>query len=169
MPVMSDFHYYEAPDYWEPAHADTPAVFLGGGITGCPAWHQHAVDYLRESLVPMVVLNPARENFPIHDPDAGWDQVRWEQHHLHLPQTITMMWFPEPLVPTTVQPIAQFELGQLLESHTRRFRVGADPGYPRCLDVQYMMRLHRPDLDVYPTLDDLLAATVRLVGTVSNR
>lgn len=162
---MSDrFRCYEAPTYWDPAKDDPPGVFLAGGITGCPAWHQQAIDYLWDSTVPMVVLNPAREAFPIDNPDAGWEQVSWEQHHLHLPQTITLMWFPEPLVSTTVQPIAQFEFGQLLASPNRRFVVGAAPGYPRRRDVKYMMRLHRPDMDVRDTLEGALDDVVRLVS-----
>jgi hypothetical protein len=162
-------NYFEAPNYWLPATGDPPAVFLAGGITGCPAWHQHAIQVLRDSSVSMIVLNPARENFPIDDPNAGWEQVRWEQYHLHLPRVVTMMWFPEPLAPTTVQPIAQFELGQLTESTTRTFAVGSAPGYPRRRDVHYMMRYHRPDKTVHSTLDQLLEATVQLVEAVSLR
>lgn len=162
--TREDFRYFEAPNYWTPGPGDPKvAVFVAGGITGCPPWHQQAIQALRDSAVPMAVLNPARANFPIHDPDAGWEQVRWEQHHLHHPRTVTMMWFPEPLDPHIVAPIAQFEYGQLLESTTRQFTVGADPGYPRCRDVHYMARYHRPDMTVHSTLHAQVEATVRLV------
>lgn len=160
---MSDFRYFEAPNYYKPTPDDPPAVFLAGGITGCPRWHDHAIQYLRDSNVSMVVLNPNRVDFPIHDPAAGWEQFRWEQCHLHLTQTITLMWFPEPFVATTVQPIAQYEFGQLTESRTRRFVVGADPGYPRARDVDFMIRYSRPDLTVHRSLDELLAAAVEEV------
>lgn len=157
---MTYFRYFEAPNHWEPADWEPPAVFLAGGITGCPRWHDHAIQVLRDSGVSMVVLNPNRANFPIHDPEAGWEQFSWEQDQLHLAKTITLMWFPAPFAPTTVQPIAQYEFGQLTESTTRRFVVGADPGYPRARDVGYMMRYSRPDQPVYSDLDSLLAAAV---------
>lgn len=137
-------------------------MFLAGGITGVERWHDHAVDTLRRSGVPMVVLNPNRVDFPIGDPDAGWEQVRWEQHHLHLPGVITMMWFPACDAKVTTQPIAQFELGQAL-GEGRRLVVGADPHYPRARDVELMMRWNRPGADVYSSLDHLLAAAVREV------
>lgn len=159
---MIDFRYYEAPTDYDIHSEDPPAVFLAGGITGCPRWHDHAVETLRASGVPMVVLNPNRENFPIHDPDAGWEQVRWEQHHLHLPGVITMMWFPASDAAVTTQPIAQFEFGQAIGAG-RRLVVGADPGYPRARDVELMMRWNRPGGELHFSLDGLLAATVREV------
>lgn len=156
------FRYFEAPDYYEPTDGDPPAVFLAGGITGVARWHTHAVDYLRASGVPMVVLNPNRQNFPIHDPDAGLEQVSWEQHHLHLPDVITLMWFPASEPTVTTQPIAMFELGQAL-GEGRALVVGAHSDYPRAADVDLMMRLHRPRQTVHASLDELLAATVLAV------
>lgn len=159
---MIDFRYYEAPTDYDIDANDPPAVFLAGGISGCPRWHDHAVDTLRRSGVPMVVLNPNRVDFPIGDPDAGWEQVRWEQHHLHLPGVITMMWFPASDPAVTTQPIAQFEFGQAL-GENRRLVVGADRDYPRKRDVELMMRWNRPGASVYSSLDHLLAMTVREV------
>ncbi len=164
---MSGFRYFEAPTYYRPAAGDPPAVFLAGGITGCPRWHDDAIDLLHATGVPMVVLNPNRRNFPIHDPAAGREQVWWEQDHLLLPQTITMMWFPASDRTVTTQPIATFELGQCLNPATlaagRRVVVGADPGYQRAADVELMMAYHRPDDPVYSTLEGLVAATAAVV------
>jgi hypothetical protein len=160
---MTGIRYYEAPNYYERQAGDPPAVFLAGGITGCPPWHADAVEYLADSGVPMVVLNPARQSFPIHDPDAGWEQVRWEQDHLLADRVITMMWFPKPLKATTVQPIACLEFGQITVSPGRRFAVGTDPEYPRVRDIGYFMRYHRPNQTVHTSLSTLLASTVNLV------
>jgi hypothetical protein len=157
---VSDFRCFEAPNYWEPAAGDPPGVFLAGGISGCERWHDHAVQVLRDSGVPMVVLNPNRTDFPIHDPDAGPEQVRWEQHHLFLPQVITLMWFPASDPQVTTQPIAQFEFGQALASRPDRLLVGADPDYPRARDVRLMMWVHQPVAPVFFMLDDLLNATI---------
>lgn len=161
--MTSDFRYFEAPNYYEPAAGDPPAVFLAGGITKCPNWHPHAVNVLRESGVPMVVLNPARKDFPIDDPDAGEAQVRWEQHHLLLPATITMLWFPAPLEPQIVQPIAMFEFGQAINSRPGRLLVGASDQYPRQRDVHLMMKVHHPDTPVQVSLNGLLFATITRV------
>lgn len=161
------FRYIEAPNYWTPLPDDPPAVFLAGGITNCPRWHDDALVELRATGVDMVVLNPNRRNFPIHDPDAGKEQVWWEQHHLLLPETVTLMWFPESDASLTTQPIAQFELGQCLNPATlaagRRVVVGADPGYPRARDVDLMMLYHRPEEPVYSTLPELVRAVADLV------
>lgn len=158
---MSAGFYVEAPNYYEPAAGES-AVFLAGGITGCPRWHDAAASRLMTADVPVVVLNPNRESFPIHDPEAGWEQVQWEQHHLHLPNVITMMWFPPCDAAVTTQPIAQFELGQALGAR-RRLLVGADPGYPRVRDVHLMLRYNRPNFVIHDSLDALVDATIAAV------
>lgn len=161
------FRYFESPTYYRPEPGDPPAVFLAGGITGCPRWHDDAIDLLHATGLDMIVLNPNRENFPIGDPKAGREQVWWEQDHLLLPQTITMMWFPASDRAVTTQPIATFELGQCLNPATlaagRRVVVGCDPSYPRVVDMQLMMAYHRPDDLVHSTLADVVAATSDVV------
>lgn len=169
--TLSDFRYFESPRYYEPADGDPPVVFLAGGITGCPRWHDDAIELLHRTGLDMVVCNPNRENFPIGDPAAGREQVWWEQHHLLQPSTITMMWFPASDRTITVQPIAMFELGQCLNPATlaagRRLVVGADPGYPRRPDVELMMTYHRSGHPVYPTLPAVVAAAASVVATGS--
>jgi hypothetical protein len=150
--------YFEAPDYYRPAAGDPPAVFLAGGITGCPDWQSD----LAEDLLPegLVVLNPRRRNFPIHDPAAGPAQIAWEHHHLHLPGVITAFWFAAE----TVQPIALLELGAALDNPARRIAVGAHPRYPRRLDVVEQTRLARPGLrPVWSTLDGLAAGVMEVI------
>lgn len=146
--------YFEAPDYYRPQAVDGPAVFLAGGITGADRWQDHAVAVLHSR--PVVVLNPNRADFPISDPGAAWEQVSWEQHHLHLPTVLTLFWFPASV---TVQPIAMFELGQAL-GEGRRLVVGAHPDFPREPDVHMLCQLARPGLPVYSDLDDVLAAAL---------
>lgn len=150
--------YYEAPRYFCPQRVDSPSVFLAGGITGVERWHDHAIETLKASPNPLVIFNPNRRDFPIHDAAAGWQQVSWEQHHLHL-SDITLFWFPACDASVTTQPIAMFELGQALGAG-RRLVVGADPGYPRVADVRMLTQLARPGLPVYSSLDDVLHATI---------
>lgn len=161
-----DFRYVEAPNYRPLQPNDPPAVFLAGGITGCPRWHDDAVRILSGAGESMTVLNPNRRDFPIHDPDAGLEQVTWEQHHLHLPGVITSMWFPACDASVTTQPIAQFEFGQAL-GERRTLLVGADPGYPRAHDVELMLRINRPGMQVHACLEDLMAAVVDMVRDIN--
>ena len=160
--------YIESPDYRHRARhvmgLNRPAVFLAGGITGCPRWHDDALALLRSFGTPLTVLNPNRENFPIHDPRAGREQVWWEQDHLLMPTTVTLMWYPKSDPSVTTQPIALFELGQILNPATlatgRRFVIGADPGYPRRRDVELMMDYHVPSQPLYSTLAETVSAAV---------
>jgi len=165
--------YFEAPDYYAPAPGDGPVVFLGGGITGCPRWHDGVTDTLTRSGKPLVICNPNRAEFPIHDPSAGWEQVTWEQHHLHLPDVITLMHFPASDRTVTTQPVAMFELGQILGENSgggrrRRLVLCVDPGYPRVMDIGLLcraesLRLGRPMPVIHQHLAPALAEVLEHV------
>lgn len=146
--------YIECPTMYRPAPGDPPAVFLAGGIVGCPDWQSVAAKHLAERAV---VLNPRRANFPIHDPSATPEQIQWEHHHLHMDGVLTLFWFPASDRQVTTQPIAMFELGAAL-GEQRPIVVGADPGYPRAADVRWQTALARPELTVTDSLDALLAS-----------
>src|SRR4051794_41365713 len=122
--------YYEAPEPYAPLPEDPPAVFLAGGITGVEDWQREAADVL--GRLDAIVLNPRRRDFPIDDPEQTGIQISWEHRHLHLPQVLTLFWFPPG---GSVQPIALLELGAALDNPGRRIVVGADPRYPRVEDV----------------------------------
>lgn len=149
--------YYEAPDYYDrDAHGGRPVVFLAGGITHCPDWQQEAARILLADR--LVVLNPRRKHFDLGDANAWQEQVAWEHYHLHLPNVVTMFWFPACDPALTVQPIALFELGQAL-GEGRQIAVGADPGYPRRRDVEMLMA-HNSPLRVQETLTSTLNVTL---------
>lgn len=150
---MSIRTYYEAPDPYEPAPGDPPAVFLAGGITGVEDWQRHAAQSL--GRLGAIVLNPRRRHFPMGDPAQTPVQIAWEHRHLHLPGVLTMFWFPPG---DSDQPIALLELGAALDNPARRLVIGADAGYRRAEDVRWQTRLARPGVVVHATLDDTLAA-----------
>jgi hypothetical protein len=150
--------YVEAPNYYRRQVVDPPSVFIAGGITGVQPWHHQPVDALMSAARPVVVFNPNRADFPIGDPAAGWEQVSWEQHYLHLAD-LTMMWFPAADPAVTTCPIAMYELGQAI-GEDRELVVGADPGYPRRADVHMLCQIGRPGMPVYEHLDDLIVATL---------
>ncbi|MEU4520005.1 nucleoside 2-deoxyribosyltransferase domain-containing protein [Amycolatopsis sp. NPDC058278] len=156
---METDRYVEAPTYHRPRPGDPPSVFLAGGITAvAEPWHEHAVRTLLGAPRPLIVFNPCRADFPIHDPGAAFEQVSWEQHHLRL-AGLTLFWFPRSDAAKTTQPIALFELGQAL-GEGRRIVVGADPGYPREHDVHLQCRINRPGMPVWSTVDDTLTAAI---------
>jgi hypothetical protein len=141
-------HYVESPNSYR---GDLPSVFLAGGITGCPNWHQQAAAMLAGT--PIAVLNPNRSHFPIDDPDAAEEQIRWEFAHLSAAEVV-LFWFPDSgPVP---QPIALYELGRHA-ALDRPIAVGADPRYVRRDDIVVQLGLARPELVVH----DSLAATCR--------
>lgn len=153
--------YIEAPEELDPtwrALDPAPAVFLAGGITDCPDWQQEARQLLESHNVPVVLLNPRRADFPIHDPSAAHGQIAWEHRHLAAADVI-LFWFPASPSP---QPIALYELG-FHAAANRKIAVGTDPAYSRAADVVIQLSLARPDVAVRPTLKDTLAELIDLL------
>src|SRR5262249_48527274 len=114
----------EALSEYQPA--SLPAIFLAGGITGCPNWQQEIVSLLGD--LPVVLLNPRRANFPIDDPAAASQQIEWEHRHLRKADAI-LFWFPCE----TLCPITLYELGgwSMYRDHRgpRPLFVGVHPQY----------------------------------------
>ena len=147
--------YYEALTEYSPRTiTDSTAVFLAGGITGCPDWQSELAYMLQKTN--LTLLNPRRKNFPIEDPDASYDQIVWEFQHLRKADVISF-WFPKE----QIQPIALFELGAWLPSSKRLF-VGVEHGYPREQDIIIQSSLIRPEMEIYDELTDLGKALAAL-------
>ena len=123
------------------------SVFLAGGITRCPDWQQEMRRILAD--FDLVVLNPRRKNFPIHDPGAAEEQIAWEYTHLRAADAI-LFWFPCE----TICPIVLYELGAWSMTNKPIF-VGVHPDYKRRQDVEIQTRLVRPEVEVVFTLQDL--------------
>jgi hypothetical protein len=124
------------------------SLFLAGGITGCPDWQREAATALAD--LPVILLNPRRENFPIDDPVSAPEQVEWEYRHLRRASAI-LFWFPQE----ALCPIALYELGAWSMTDKTLF-VGAHPLYARRTDVVIQTRLVRPDVQVVFALGELL-------------
>ncbi|MGW0948849.1 nucleoside 2-deoxyribosyltransferase domain-containing protein [Streptomyces sp. NPDC002623] len=146
--------YVEAPARHDGGPA---ALFLGGGITGCPDWQRRAALQLDAIGSPAVVLNPRREAFPLGQAEAAREQTAWEYEHLRLADVI-LFWF----CAEAVQPIALYELGAHAARGVR-LAVGAHPEYPRRLDVLEQLRLARPDVTVHDSLQDTVRAAAALL------
>jgi len=163
---MGQLIYVEAPNQipLEYKEQKIPIVFLAGGITGCSEWQTELVEILRKYLekLPMarrlIVINPRRANFPIHDKNAASAQVKWEFEMLRKANIISF-WFDKD----QIQPIVLFELGahsmRAMRGDKIRLCIGVHPQYPRLLDVQYQMQnLFGIDIFIKKSLYDLANA-----------
>lgn len=122
-------------------------VFMAGGITNCPDWQQEMKELLKDSGVTL--LNPRRKDFPIGDPNAASEQIKWEYDMLRAADAI-MFWFPKE----TICPIVLYELGAW--SATRKpIAVGVHPEYQRKQDVEIQTGLVRPDVEIVYSISEL--------------
>ena len=117
-------------------------VFLAGGITNCPNWQKGVIERLKEytfSETPLCVFNPRRENFPIHDPNASFEQIDWEYKWLERADIFSMYFSGGE----SVQPICMYELGRNIVKMQNRFPldwkkriiISVEDGYKRKQDV----------------------------------
>jgi len=123
------------------------SLFLAGGITGCPDWQRDLIAILDD--VYIVLLNPRRKDFPIHDPSASMKQIKWEYDALRKADMISF-WFPKE----TLCPIVLYELGAWSMTDKQIF-IGVHPEYPRRQDVEIQTSLVRPEVEITYSLYDL--------------
>ena len=123
------------------------SVFIAGGITDCPDWQQDFVKLLSDTDI--TILNPRRANFPIHDPNAALEQIKWEHDNLRRAVAISF-WFPKE----TICPIVLYELGAWSMTDKPIF-VGVHPEYQRRQDVEIQTQLSRPRVKIVYSLNDL--------------
>lgn len=124
------------------ARTDGPlAIFLAGGITGCPDWQASLISCLPMDLT-VTLLNPRRTSFDIEDKSATQKQIEWEHRALRAAHGISF-WFAAE----TVQPIVLYELGAWSMT-SKPLIVGMDPGYRHRADVRIQTMLVRPDVQV---------------------
>jgi len=138
-------NYREAPN--RDIFQDGPKVFMAGGITGCPNWQQEMRYLLRETRITL--LNPRRADFPIGDPGAALEQIKWEFDMLREAHAI-LFWFPKE----TLCPIVLYELGAW-SMKVKPIVVGVHPEYQRRQDVEIQTKLARPDVAVVYNLTNL--------------
>ena len=114
------------------------SCFLAGGITDCPNWQKEVIEELSkyEDTDTLVVFNPRRENFPIHDPNASAEQIAWEFEYLNK-SDIFSMYFDGG---ESLQPICLYELGRHLTRNSVKV-ISVQDGYKRANDVIIQTKL----------------------------
>ncbi len=139
--------YLEATTEYSKTVENEKSLFLGGGITNCPDWQSELIGLLKED--DLVLLNPRRANFPMGDPNASKEQIKWEYRHLRKADAI-MFWFPKE----TLCPIVLYELGAHSMTNKPLF-IGVHSDYARKLDVEIQTILVRPEIEIVYDLDSL--------------
>jgi hypothetical protein len=147
--------YIEAPKNYT-NRSDLKAIFIAGGITGCPDWQSEIVKLLKQYDVAL--LNPRRSHFPINDPSAAKEQIKWEFEHLRKADAI-LFWFPKE----SICPIALYELGAWSMQEVPLF-IGVHPEYSRRVDIEEQTILVRPDIKIVYTLADLVKKVCKDLG-----
>ena len=175
-----------APEQYELQPNET-VCFLAGGITNCPDWQNvvlHTLDMFDKQypgkLDNLVVFNPRRENFPIDDPNAAYEQIAWEFNWLQKMDVFTM-YFSEG---DSDQPICLYELGRNIMTMMQRFSndyaerivVSYDKNYRRAQDVKIQTDLAFAANSAEPKLfevnsvnDHALAVLEAVLTTERNR
>jgi hypothetical protein len=145
----------ESPNTYSPG-PKARRLYLAGGITGCPDWQQEMIHLLAQT--ELVIFNPRRRHFPMADPSAAEEQIRWEHHHLRLASDI-LFWFPCE----TLCPIVLYELGAWSMTD-KPIYVGVHPEYRRRQDVDIQTELTRPQVEIVYSLEDLAGQVVDALG-----
>lgn len=145
-------NYLEAP---AKLIVDSDAIFLAGGISGCPDWQSEAISVLRDT--PYTVLNPRRRKFPAGDHATMAEQVAWEYKGLRM-ATVIAFWFHE----CEVQPIALYELGAAIALR-KMISVGAHSAYIRRIDLKLQMEVAQVQGRVHNSLQSTISGALRLL------
>jgi len=139
------------------------SVFLAGGITNCIDWQAELIKEIQD-FDNLVVYNPRRKNFPIHDPNASEEQITWEYEHLRDADMI-IFWFSRG----SLNPIVLYELGRWGNSSDKKIVIGIDPEYERTTDVTIQTLLSRPDTKFVCTIKEMSDEIFNFITGIHHR
>ena len=138
-----------APEKYE-YHLGDVKCFLAGGITNCPDWQSKVIKYVQQmdkemDLRRLVLFNPRQKNFPINNPNAAEEQIKWEFDRLDNCSIFTMYFCNSD----SDQPICMYELGRNIvciqheyeNDWESRIIISVEDGYKRQKDVQVQVNL----------------------------
>lgn len=125
------------------------SVFLAGGISFCPEWQTEVIVELEEFDF-VDIYNPRRSDWDMENPDAEYEQIKWE-HDMLRRADIICFWFPCD----TLCPITLYELGAWTVQDVPLV-IGCHPEYERISDVQIQTELVRPFQEVNIGWDDFI-------------
>jgi len=142
----------EAPNEWySPVNDKNVKLFLAGSITNCPDWQSEVIEKLK-NVQGLTIFNPRRANFPIDDPTAAPEQIKWEYEKLKIADAVSF-WFDSG----SLGPITLYELGRWgNSSKDKALIIGIHPEYKRKQDVEIQTKLSRPKTYIVDNLNDLV-------------
>lgn len=143
-----------------PSTGGIKSLFLAGGITNCPEWQFGVADQLDGEN--RLIFNPRRRDFPIDDPNAAQEQIKWEFDALRVADSI-LFWFPHE----TLCPIVLYELGAWNMTDKPLF-VGTHPDYARKQDVIVQTKLARHDVTVRDSLEETVRDALDWLNSVAD-
>ena len=126
--------------------------FLAGGITNCPNWQEEVIKNIEEyaldikiDLKYLNIYNPRRNNFPISNPKAAEEQIKWEFNYLEKCDIFSIYFCNAP----SDQPICMYELGrnisekmsEYMATWNHRIIISIEKGYKREQDVIIQTKL----------------------------
>ena len=120
-------------------------VFLAGGIANCWEWQDKVIEILQNekeiNLDNLVIFNPRRKDFPINNPNASEEQIKWEFNMLEQCDIFSMYF----CAGESDQPICMYELGRNIcrmqmrfpkpDDWLNRIIITIEDGYKRKQDV----------------------------------
>jgi len=134
-------------------HLTDVYCFLAGGITNCYNWQDEVIAELKkleeedaedyDGPMELIVFNPRRPNFPIDDPDAAEEQIKWEFDNLQACDIFSMYFCGGE----SDQPICMYELGRNIQLWSgyddpeQHIAVSVEKGYKRFNDVKIQCKL----------------------------
>jgi hypothetical protein len=136
-------------------------LFLAGGITNCLDWQSITVNFLKE-IPDTTIYNPRRQNFPMDNPNAAEEQIKWEYEHLKK-SNIIAFWFSRG----SLNPISLYELGKWGNSSSIPIIIGVDDEYKRKKDVIIQTKLARPQIKVQESFDFFLYEIYKTITGVT--
>jgi hypothetical protein len=144
------------------------SCFLAGGITNCPEWQDEIIEKLKDTEEG-VLYNPRRKNFPMEDPNAASEQIKWEFEALAKADVFSM-WYSNA---DSDQPICMYELGRNLairsaENQLNRVCIGVEPGYRRAQDVEIQTALVSPSIQIVSTIEEHTKNLVKVMNDIAN-
>ena len=127
-------------------------LFLAGGITSCPDWQSILIEKIKTANIEtdLDIYNPRRKMFPVHDKEAGLEQMKWEFERLRQSNMI-IYWFSRG----SLNPISLYELGMWGNSRSTPVIIGIDEKYERTNDVITQTSLARPNVPIVDSLDKM--------------
>jgi len=128
-------------------------IFLAGGIQKCKEWQDELIEFIEQYdkanpniLKNLILFNPRRKNFPIHDPNAANEQIKWEFEYLEN-MDIFSIYFDGPT--ESDQPICFYELGRNISQIMNKF----PEDYKNRILVTYCKQFKRwQDIDIQTKL-----------------